>query len=72
MQTLELREQPNSPAADATVLGAILMYKTRDAVDMASALPPEAFYNPAHRQIFKAIMALYKADSPIELPSLSS
>lgn len=73
MQTLELtRELPNSPAAEATVLGAILIDNSGNAVDIASTLSPDTFYNPAHRQIFKAIMELYQADSPIELPSLSS
>lgn len=72
MQSLELRELPNSPAAEATVIGAILIDKTGDAVDIAATLQPEAFYNPAHKQIFKAILNLHRAADPIELPALAN
>ncbi|MEK5278613.1 replicative DNA helicase [Paenibacillus sp. FSL H7-0735] len=70
MQSSELRELPNSPAAEATVLGSILIDKTGDAVEIASVLHPESFHNPAHQHIFKAIQDLHRADDPIELPAL--
>lgn len=43
MQDLEVRELPNSPAAEATVLGAILIDKTGDAVEIAATLEPDYF-----------------------------
>ncbi|MDH6370573.1 replicative DNA helicase [Paenibacillus sp. PastF-3] len=70
MQSLDTRELPNSPAAEATVLGAILIDKTGDAAEIASSLEPETFFNPAHRQIFKAMLNLHRTDDPIELPAL--
>ncbi|AIQ17048.1 DNA helicase [Paenibacillus sp. FSL H7-0357] len=71
MQSSELiRELPNSPAAEATVLGAILIDKTGDAAEIASSLQPDTFFNPAHQQIFKAILELHREDDPIELPAL--
>ncbi|WP_379142318.1 replicative DNA helicase [Paenibacillus sp. sgz500992] len=71
MQSSEsTRVLPNSPASEATVLGAVLIDKSGDAADSASLLEPAVFFNPAHQQIFKAILNLYKVGSPIELPAL--
>lgn len=72
MQNSDIRELPNSPDSEAVVIGAIIMDETGDAADTAATLHPDAFYNPAHRQIFAAISVLHEAGEPIELPSLAN
>ncbi|MEK3945010.1 replicative DNA helicase [Paenibacillus sp. FSL H3-0310] len=72
MESLATRELPNSPSAEATVLGAIIIDSTGDAADLVAAMSPEAFYNPANRNIFGAITSLYQSGNPIELPSLAN
>ncbi|AIQ26942.1 DNA helicase [Paenibacillus sp. FSL P4-0081] len=73
MQSLEeIRELPNSPAAEAAVLGAVLMDKTGDAVELASALQPESFLNPVHQEIFRSIVTLHRGGDPIEFPAMAN
>lgn len=72
MQNLDSRELPNSPEAEATVLGAVLIDDTGDAADAVASLHPEAFYNIGHQQVFAAIRVLHEAGEPIQLPSLAN
>jgi replicative DNA helicase len=66
------QELPNSPEAEVTIIGSLLIDKTGDAANAASTLNPDAFYDPRHRAIFSAILSLQQAGEPIELASLAA
>ncbi len=66
MSELRAETQPNSLEAEKSVLGAML----RDSGAVLKAveeLAPEDFYQPAHREIFDAMLALNRAHQPIDL-----
>ncbi len=57
---------PNSVEAERSVLGA--MVQDGNAVLQASeSLAAEDFYQPQHREIFDAMIALYRQQSPVDL-----
>jgi len=62
-------EMPNSPDAEASVLGAILINPT--VLETVSSLQPEAFYNPANRFIFEAAGELGEIGEPIDIVTLA-
>ncbi len=61
---------PHSEEAETSVLGALLIDK--DAIyTVAELLLPDHFYNPAHSQIFSAILNLYEERIPIDIVTVS-
>jgi replicative DNA helicase len=59
------RLPPNNTAAEAAVLGAMLL--SREAIaDAVEVLEPEHFYRPAHGHVYEAILSLYSAGEPID------
>ncbi|HML48900.1 MAG TPA: replicative DNA helicase, partial [Clostridia bacterium] len=60
------RVPPNSMDAERSVLGAMLL--DREALMLAmELLSPDAFYQPAHRELFDAMSALSVAGQPVDL-----
>ncbi|RTK96600.1 MAG: replicative DNA helicase, partial [Neisseriaceae bacterium] len=69
MRSKPKSDPPHHIEAERTLLGAILIDNaTLDAV--APLITPDAFYRPAHRLIFSALVALHAKDTPIDLVTL--
>jgi len=65
------RTPPQDIAAEASVLGAMLLSK--DAISDAIAVVKEGdFYRPAHQMIFNAIEALYVHDEPADAVTIAA
>ncbi|MEK3684894.1 replicative DNA helicase [Paenibacillus sp. FSL R10-2736] len=65
-------EMPHSPEAEASVLGAVLIDATGEAIDSVMELTAEFFYNPQHRYVFEALIQLGEDGSPIDLVTLTT
>jgi hypothetical protein len=65
----EVKAPPHDAAAEAALLGAVLLDNERLA--MVSSLRPEQFYRGAHREIWRAMLALAKERRPIDAVTLS-
>ncbi|MBY9081038.1 replicative DNA helicase [Paenibacillus sp. HN-1] len=65
-------EMPQSPEAEVSVLGAVLIDPAGDALETAMQLSPEAFYNPIHRFVFEAAKELVEDGQPVDIVSLST
>lgn len=64
------RIMPNSPEAEQSVIGSMLM--DQEAVVLVSEkLKEEDFYNSRYQKLFATIMELYRADSPVDLVTLT-
>ena len=62
---------PNSVEAERSVLGAMLL--DRAAVDKAAEdLTSQDFYDPGHREIFDAMMALFRDHRPVDITTLDA
>ena len=62
---------PNSLEAERSVLGAML--QDSNAVMQASErLSPEDFYQPAHKELFDAMIKLYREQSPVDLVTVDT
>ena len=60
------RIPPHNEEAERSVLGAAMLSK--DALyDVIEEVKADDFYNESHREIFKAIMELYRANSPVDM-----
>lgn len=66
------QELPNSPEAEVTVIGSVLIDKSGEAANAVSTLSPEAFYDPRHRAIITAMLDLQQAGEPVEIASLAA
>jgi replicative DNA helicase len=62
---------PQNIEAEEALISAILI-DNETLVDIADVLAPADFYKPAHQKIFAAMLALYKADIPVDLVTLSN
>ena len=62
---------PQNIEAEETILGGILLDPEAIAV-VSAILPPEAIYIPAHRDIYKAALALHEKGKPTDLMSVTS
>lgn len=62
-----LREPPYSLGYEQGLLAACMLEGGQESIAKCidSKLSPESFYIPAHAEIFKACLALYKAGSPV-------
>ncbi|WP_342435950.1 replicative DNA helicase [Paenibacillus sp. FSL L8-0436] len=65
-------EMPHSSEAEASVLGAVLIDATGEAIDSVMELTAELFYNPQHRYVFEALEQLGEDGSPIDLVTLTT
>ena len=65
------RVPPHSDEAEQSVLGSILI--DADAVGVAAEnLRPDDFYDPKHKQIFEAVLALYAKGQPVDLVTVKT
>ena len=65
------RTPPQDIAAEASVLGAMLLSK--DAIaDAVEIVRPEDFYRPAHQMIFEAILEHYAHNSPADAVTIAA
>ena len=56
---------PSNPDLEKAVLGALMVFP--DTIpDVTEALPPEAFYVPANRNLFQAIVSLHSRGKPVD------
>ena len=62
---------PNSVDAERSVLGAMLQDPSA-VVLAAEMLFPDDFYQPAHREIYDCMLALYRQQSPVDLITVDS
>jgi replicative DNA helicase len=62
---------PQDLEAEQSVLGSMMMSKTAVALAIGR-LNAEAFYKDAHANIFKAILALYQRNEPVDLITVSA
>ncbi|MBI3321191.1 MAG: replicative DNA helicase [Candidatus Omnitrophica bacterium] len=67
--TLE-RVPPQNIEAEQAVLGAMLL-EEEAVVQAAELLEESTFYNDPHRKIFAALLALYKANVPVDLVTVT-
>ena len=59
------RIPPHNLEAERSALGAAMLSK--DALmDVSEEVKAEDFYNEGHREIFKAIIKLYRENSPVK------
>lgn len=65
-----IRDLPHDENAELAVLGAILVDETGNAMDTASSLEPELFYNPMTRTIFSAMRDLHNEGDLVDIRSL--
>ncbi|WP_379136043.1 replicative DNA helicase [Paenibacillus sp. sgz500958] len=65
------QEPPNDIEAEWSVLGAIMIDTTGDAIDKASSLAPQVFYDPMNRTIFSGMVELHNAGEQIDIRSLT-
>lgn len=63
--------QPQHLESEQAVLGSMMMSKEAIAL-VIGKLKPDHFYKPAHENIFKAIVDLYKQNEPIDLVTVSN
>lgn len=66
----ERRIPPQAVDIEAAVLGAMLLEKEAIAKAL-EVLDETAFYKPAHQSIFKAMIALFERNEPVDLITLS-
>ncbi|MBQ7058983.1 MAG: replicative DNA helicase [Firmicutes bacterium] len=70
-ETLVPRIPPHSEEAEQSIIGACLI--DVDALETAcEKLLPEEFYNPRHKEIFEAILDLYRQKMPVDLVTVKS
>ena len=62
---------PNNMEAEQSVLGAMLQDSTA-VLQAAESLVPDDFYQPQHKEIFDAMIALHKSQSPIDFITVDS
>ncbi len=62
---------PQNIETEESVLGALII-DNNAIIKIADILYPEDFYLPKHRQVFEAILDLYKKNEPIDVLSLTN
>ena len=62
---------PNSIEAERSVLGAMLLDRAA-AEKAAEDLTQEDFYDPGHREIFDAMLALFRSHRPVDITTLDT
>lgn len=65
------REPPHDIEAEWSVLGAIMIDTTGDAIDKAISIAPQVFYDPMNRTIFSGMVELHNAGEQIDIRSLT-
>lgn len=67
----DLQVPPHSTEVEQSVLGALLI-DGETVVRIADFLEAKDFYDPAHREIYEAVMTLYRRHQPIDLLTVTS
>lgn len=62
---------PQNTDAEKNIIGGVLI-DPESLLKVADKLTERDFYDPRHRAIFSAVMALYKANQPIDIVTLST
>ncbi|ULO08914.1 replicative DNA helicase [Paenibacillus sp. 19GGS1-52] len=65
------QEPPHDIEAEWSILGAIMIDTTGDAIDKAISLAPQVFFDPMNRTIFSAMVELHNAGEQIDIRSLT-
>jgi replicative DNA helicase len=65
------REQPHDIEAEWSILGAIMIDTTGEAIDKAISIAPQVFYDPMNRTIFSGMVDLHNAGEEIDIRSLT-
>jgi replicative DNA helicase len=65
------RVPPHNLDAEESVLGSVLI-DSEAIIKVGELLRPEAFYDPAHQAIYKAMEILYESRSPIDAVTLTN
>ncbi|MFH1561067.1 MAG: replicative DNA helicase, partial [Patescibacteria group bacterium] len=65
-----LRVPPHSEEAEVSILGSVLIDKDA-VVEVADNLLPGHFYNPAHEDIFAAVLELYENRTAVDLVTVA-
>lgn len=60
------RIPPHNEEAERSALGAVMLNKEA-LLDVAEEVKPEDFYNESHREIFDAIMKLYRENTAVDM-----
>lgn len=68
----ETHSLPHSEESERAVLAAILLDADRHLAATAVRLKPEDYYSERHRVLYEAMLALQKADSPIDLRTVQA
>lgn len=68
---LEKKSTPNSPEAERSVLGCLLLDKD-SILHVADLLDPTDFYHNHHRYVYEAISALFAKSQPIDLVTVAT
>lgn len=65
---IHMKDLPNNIEAEKAVLGAMLLTNTKSNVidDINTILKADYFYRPKHREIYKAMLELFKVNKPID------
>ncbi len=67
------RLPPQNVEAEESVLSAILLESDRDALfEVLETLKPESFYKTSHQRIYKAMIALFEKNEPVDAVTLSN
>lgn len=69
--TPALKTMPHSSEVEQSVLGALFI-DSDAAIKIADFLEADDFYDPAHREIYAAILSLYHKHHPIDLLTVST
>ena len=69
MSPTDIKTPPHSTEVEQSVLGALLI--DGDAIiKVADFLKADDFYDPAHRDIYIAMMTIFQEHRPIDLPAV--
>lgn len=66
------RELPASDEAEKSVLSSLLQDPNERITETRLVTPPEAFYHPANREVFEAILQSYDAGLPLDVRLLTN
>ncbi len=69
-RTYEAKVPPNSPEAEATVLGAMMLEQSAIA-KVLEVITPDSFYNLQNKRIFETIVSMFERRLPVDIITLS-
>ena len=66
------RAMPSAPEAEASLLGAMMIYANAARMAVESGLAEEDFYIDANKRIYHALFSLFQEGTPVDLASAST